>query len=77
MILLTELNATAAEGQWTERRGVLQSVHDEPKPGFFRTVTLGPAGVLVKRGDALVGIPLADIIKLAAAADPRLNPPAA
>jgi len=75
MIILNRLKATAAEGTWTEPRGSLQAIHDEPVKGFFRQVTLGAGGLLVKRGDAVVGIPMDELLRLAELADPRLQPP--
>jgi len=77
MILLTNLTAEAGEATWVEPRGILQSVHDEPVTGFFRNATLGAAGVVLKRGDRSVGIPLAELFKLAEAADPAFVPPSA
>jgi hypothetical protein len=76
MTILTELSATASAGILAEPRGISQSVHNETKPGFFRVVTLGSQGLFVRRGDAVVAIPLDELLKIAAAADPRLKPPA-
>ncbi len=72
---ITHLIAEAVDAPWHEPRGILTAICDEPVPGFLRTVSLGEAGLIIKHGDAQVGIPLADIIRAAAAADPRLLPP--
>ncbi len=78
MKVITELkgmvNPTAV---YTEERGTVQSVHCEPQPGFFLRVQLGSAGVTVRRPslpDAVVAIPLAEILALAEKHDPRLAP---
>jgi hypothetical protein len=56
---------------WTEPRGVLSAVVAEVAPGRFVNVTLGAAGVVIGRGEAAVGIPLAELLNLATAAQAR------
>ena len=75
MKILTQLSATPIEAQWTEPRGILQAVHDEPVPGFIRSASLGAGGVLIKKGDAVLGIPLAELFRLAEAHEPAMIPP--
>ena len=74
MKLLTQLSAQVIEATWSEPRGIVTAVHDEPAPGFFRSITLGAGGVLVTRGNASVGIPLAEILALAEKQEPSLKP---
>jgi hypothetical protein len=76
MKILTQLNhPVVTDGDWKEPRGIISTVCDEPVKGFFRKVELGEAGVTVRRGGVAVGIPLAEIIKLAVQAEPKLLPP--
>lgn len=72
VILLTQLQAAAAEGELREPRGVLTEVHVEPVKGAHVKVQLGSAGLFVRRGDALVAYPLADLVALAAEKCPLL-----
>jgi hypothetical protein len=76
MIVLENLSAMRSELAYHEARGILQTVHEEPVPGFFRRATIGPAGVVLSSGDAEVAIPLAELFRVAAVHEPRLNPPA-
>lgn len=64
MKLLTNLTGETTEQNWNEPRGILQSVHDEPKPGLIRRMTLGAGGLMFNRGNIKVGIPMADLIAL-------------
>ena len=50
-------------------------VCDEPVPGFLRKVALSADGVTIHRGrEAAVRIPLAELMKIAEAAQPALRP---
>lgn len=76
MKILSNLKATATEGAWTEPRGILQTIHDEPAKGFFRKATLGAGGLILERDkNTAVGIPLAELFALAAKFEPGLLPP--
>lgn len=82
--ILTNLTGSVSKKKtFVEPRGVLQTVHDEPKPGFFRHATLGHGGVVIKRrtADAKgniteigVAIPMEELIALAEAHEPLLVP---
>lgn len=72
---LTELSATASEAEWREPRGVIQTIHDEPVKGFFRRITLGAAGLVIRCKAGEVGIPLDALLKLAEQHEPKLRPP--
>lgn len=74
MKIITTLSGTASEADWTEPRGILQTIHDEPQPGFFRRITLGGAGIVVRRGEHAIGIPLAVLLQLAEQIEPALAP---
>lgn len=74
MKIITTLTGSATEADWTEPRGILRTVHDEPQPGFFRRITLGGAGIVVSRGEHAVGIPLAVLLALAEQIEPALVP---
>jgi hypothetical protein len=76
MKTLTQLSATVEDLPYHEPRGILQSVHVEPQPGFFLRVELGAAGVRVRRGNAAVLLPLASLVALAQEHEPELIPPA-
>lgn len=72
MILLTQLQATAAAGELREPRGILTAVHAEPVRGVHVTVMLGGHGLFIRRGDAVVAIPLGELLALAAEKEPAL-----
>jgi hypothetical protein len=72
---LTNLKADVADAPWLEPHGIISTVHDEPRPGVFRQVQLGGAGLTIRHNKTVVGIPLAAIIALAETAEPLLNPP--
>jgi hypothetical protein len=74
---LSKTKITAIAGDWQEPRGVVAQVCDEPVKGFLRKVQLGEAGVTIRQGKAVVGIPLAQLLKLAEAVEPALLPPTA
>ena len=65
MKILTQLSATLTEAEFIEPRGVLQVVHAEPKPGIHVQISLGGGGLIIRRRDAKVGIPLAALLQLA------------
>lgn len=75
MKILTQLSATSTDGTFTESRGILQSVQDEPKPGFFRLVSLGGDGVQIRHADKVVAIPLSELLTLVQTHEPGLIPP--
>ena len=77
MLQITKLTGTAAEATWTEPYGITSGVHNEPAPGFIRIIELGSAGVTVRNGSNKVGIPMAEILRLAEQAIPALAPVAA
>jgi hypothetical protein len=72
MKTITNLTGTVGESQWTEPYGISSSVHDERVPGAIRAVQLGSAGVTVRLGATVVGIPLEEILKLAESMEPAL-----
>ena len=76
MKILTSLSATAVEGEYTERHGILNNVTEEPARGFFRVASLSAGGLLLKRGEAQVVIPLAELWRLVETHEPALSPPA-
>jgi hypothetical protein len=72
MITLHNLTSAASVvDDWIEPRGVLSAVVAEVAPGRFVNVTLGAAGVVIGRGEAAVGIPLAELLQLADAVATR------
>lgn len=74
MKTLNDLMATAGEAVWTERRGIVTTIHHEVRPGLFVHVGLGPAGLVIRRDkDMSVGIPLDELVKLAATHLPDLG----
>jgi hypothetical protein len=76
MIILTELTASAVQGEITELRGIIQCVQDEPVKGFFRTAKLGGNALYLTCGKNTVAIPREALFKLAESADPNFVPPA-
>ncbi len=74
MKTLINLSGTAAEAEWKERRGIVTTIHHEAKPGLFVHVGLGPAGLVIRRDkDHALGIPLDELVKLAATHLPDLG----
>jgi hypothetical protein len=66
MRIITQLTGRGAEaGPWREPRGILASVHHEVAPGKFVHLTLGPGGLLMRRGQVEVGIPIDDLLSVA------------
>lgn len=63
------------EAPFEERRGLLTAVHNEPTPGFFRQAQLGGDGLVLKRGNESVVIPLEELFKLGEAHCEALRPP--
>lgn len=72
--MVSNLKHRAGEAAWTERRGIVTTIHHEAKPGLFVHVGLGPAGLVLRRDqDLAVGIPLDELVKLAATHLPDLG----
>lgn len=65
MQLLTQLSAVATEAEFDEPRGILQVAHVEAAPGVHVQIALGSAGLIIRRRDAKVGIPHAELLQLA------------
>jgi hypothetical protein len=75
MITLTNLTAEIdSTSEFCESRGILHTVHDEPVRGFFRRASLGASGLVLRRGDDAVAIPMAELWKLAEQHELRLRP---
>ena len=75
MITLTNLTAEIDyASEFRESRGILHTVHDEPVPGFFRRASLGASGLVLRRGNDAVGIPMAELWTLAEQHEPALKP---
>jgi hypothetical protein len=70
--LLTNLSGTVAAGEFIEPRGILTTVHHEGQPGVFVKVQLGEGGLIIRHRQAAVGIPLAELLALAAQLTPEV-----
>lgn len=76
MKTITQLQAGKVEDiVWSDPRGNAQGICDQPVPGFFRSAHLGAAGIVFKRGDKAVAIPLALLFELVAEIEPDFVPP--
>jgi hypothetical protein len=75
MNVITNLSGTAAQAPWDEPRGIVSSVYNEPARGFIRQINLGAAGLQIKGGGKVIGIPLAEILRLAESIEPAMAPP--
>ncbi len=76
MKVLKNLTGELVETDYREPRGILQQVHQEVAPGFFRLACLGSAGLVLKRGaDTAVAIPLEELWKLAEAHEAGFKAP--
>ena len=64
-----------AEGHWHEPQGVRSTVHDEPRPGVIRKLSLGDAGLLMQRGQFHAGITLAALSEILVSIEPDLKCP--
>lgn len=78
MKVISDLKGLIVDGAIAEVRGHVTTVLWEPPEakGWLVKVGLGPAGLVLQRGEAKVGISLDDLMKLAATADPGLVPTA-
>jgi hypothetical protein len=72
MKTIVKLSGTVTEADFREPRGILTTVHAEPVKGVHVRTMLGSAGVVVRRADISVAIPLGAILELAAQAEPSL-----
>lgn len=75
MIILNNLGAKAAAGEYPQTRGVVAALHHELAPGCLVRIELDPAGLRILNGEIAVGFPLEELIRLAQFAEPRLKPP--
>lgn len=76
MTTLTKLSATAVEAPWQEPYNIVSSVHVEPAPGQFGVLQLGAAGLTLRLGKAVAGIPLADLLAIMVPAAAAVGPAA-
>jgi hypothetical protein len=76
MKIISQLNGVAKDVTWNEPRGTISSVVNEPISGFFRNVSLGHAGLVFRRGEKTLGIPLDDLFALAEKHEAAFVPPA-
>lgn len=78
MKILTQLKAQLSPvDTYIETRGIVQSVHLEPEPGFFIRVQIGEAGLTIIRPGvegAQFAIPHAELIALVTKHDERFSP---
>jgi hypothetical protein len=70
--VLTQLTAAKVTQQDYADAGVRQTIHHSPQRGINRQVSLGPSGVTIARGNAVVAIPIDELLRIADAAEPRL-----
>jgi len=77
MKIITKLKGVATESAatWPEEHGHRSTIHDEPRPGVIRKLMLGQAGLVLQRGDHRCAIPLAALIELMEATEPKLKCP--
>jgi len=75
MKVLGALLAQVSDGDIAMGRGVVAAVHHELGPGCLVRVELDTSGLRIFNGDVGVALPLAELIVLAQAAEPRLKPP--
>jgi hypothetical protein len=74
MIILSDFKAAAATpGEFREPRGFLTTIHAEPVKGVHVKILLGSAGLVVRRGNVAVALPLDGIIAAAAEHCPELT----
>ena len=72
----TNLTAEMKPADWTDPRGALPGILDNPVKGFFRHVQLCGAGLVISHGSlAIFRIPLDELFKLAEAHEPKLCAP--
>jgi len=77
MKLITQLTGVVVEnGVWTDPRGNITALLDEPQPGYLRRIHLNGGGLTVESGTVSVGIPLAAILALVETCEPGLVAPA-
>lgn len=55
-------------------RGVVRTIADEPKRGFFRALSLGGAGLVARQGRCEIMIPLDELWRLIERAEPAFVP---
>lgn len=77
MNIITQLEGASVTGEMREPRGILTTLHAEPRPGCHVKLQLGSAGLFVRRGDLVVVYPLAVILRHVEATLPPLVNPAA
>ena len=72
MQALTQLTGQCAEVNYQEPRGAVTVLHCEPTPGLHLKVVLGAAGLVIRRGEIAVAIPLPEILAAVAAQYPEM-----
>ncbi len=72
MKTILDLSGTLSPVPFVEARGHVASVHAEITAGSFLTVGLGPAGLMIHRGEVGCGIRLIDLVELAGRLDPEI-----
>lgn len=72
---LTNLQATPVKGDYTDAGGVRQTINHSPAHGIIRQISIGPSGILIRRGKVVVALPMDELLKAAEAAEPALAAP--
>ena len=74
MKIIQDLNGTTGNADFPNRPNVLTAVHNEPRSGFFRQALLTSDGLILRRRNHEIGIPLHELFKLAEQHEPALTP---
>lgn len=75
MKTLTQLTAQPTEADYREPHGVRSAVLHEPSDGWFVQIKLGGAGLTISHGQAIVALPLPELLSLAQQHAPEIFPP--
>ena len=76
MKIISKLKSTAVtDADWHPQHGIRATVHNEPRPGVIRTLSIGEDGVVMRRAGFQAAITADAIITLLEQVEPGLKCP--
>lgn len=71
---LTNIKADIIVAEYNESVGIRQTINHVANGKFIRQISIGNSGIMISKGRTTIAIPIEEIMKAAAAAEPLLNP---